>query len=668
MPRRSVWALAFCLLLAPAHAAERPNFLFILSDDHAAHALSCYGSVLNQTPNLDRIATSGMRFGNCFVVNSICTPSRAAILTGKYSHKNGVTVFNRFDGAQPHVAKYLREAGYQTAIIGKWHLFSDPTGFDHWNVLPGQGLYHDPVMIENGRTNKLKGYTSDLIGDFSLEWLKKRDAGKPFCLMMNPKAPHREWSPPAKYTNLFANTNLPLPATFNDDYAGRSRAASEATMRMRDLKKTDLKAPVPEGLTPQQEKEWRYQRYIKDYLRVVQSMDDNVGRVLDYLEASGLRSNTVVIYTSDQGFFLGDHGWFDKRFMYEESLRMPLLVSWPGRIKPGALDSNMVLNVDFAPTLLELAGVAVPGEMQGRSLAPLLRGERPKAWRTSMYYRYYHYPADHRVQPHFGVRTERHKLIHFNKIDEWELYDLANDPRELKNVYADAAYAGTVAKLKAELGRLRKELDDRDQFAEELGDGEKLKPVALELVYRAEAGKRLLGADIAGGRKGDALKFAGEKGAIVTGAAAWNPAGKPFTVGAWCKPESASGVLMALGGGSHGVSLFVEDGVPCAAIRTRGDLVTARGKERLALNEWNHIVAVLSSRGELRVLLNGKPVGTARSAGIVAKPSDGFALGADPGSHVGPYDNDLPWRGLIEDARLYWGELDKDALDDWAAK
>jgi len=667
MPRNWIPLLLLAIAL-PVHAADRPNFLFILSDDHAAHALSCYGSVLNRTPHLDRIAATGMRFGNCFAANSICTPSRASILTGKYSHKNGVTVFNRFDGSQPHVAKYLQAAGYQTAIIGKWHLFSDPTGFDHWNVLPGQGLYHDPVMIENGRTNKLKGYTSDLIGDFSLDWLKQRDTNRAFCLMMNPKAPHREWSPPARYTNLFAHTNLPLPATFNDDYAGRSQAAREATMRMSHLRRTDLKAPVPEGLSAQQEKEWRYQQYIKDYLRVVQAMDDSVGRVLDHLEATGLRSNTVVIYASDQGFFLGDHGWFDKRFMYEESLRMPLLVSWPGHIQPGALDSNIVLNVDFAPTLLELAGLPVPADMQGRSFAPLLRSQRPNDWRTSMYYRYYHYPADHQVQPHLGVRTERYKLIHFNKLDEWELYDLAKDPHEMKNVYADPAQTATVATLKTELARLRQELDDRDQFADQMGDGEQLKAVPLELVFRSEARERLVGAAVARGSKGQAFRLAGDKGVTVTGAAAWNPAGKPFTVGARIQPEGTNGVLVAMGGGSHGFSLYLEDGRPCMAVRTRGQLASIRSTNQLSLNEWHHVAAILSARGELRLLVNGQPAGTVKSGGIAAKPADGFNLGADHGSHVGAYDSDLPWRGLIEDARLYWGELDKDALDEWAAK
>src|SRR5688572_10514101 len=350
MKSPKAWIVLFVLVyfgggmpvrLVAAASSPKPNILFIMSDDHAAHALSAYGSKINQTPNLGRIAKNGMLFRNCFVNNSICTPSRAAILTGKYSYKNGVTVFNRFDGSQPHLAKYLQQAGYQTAMVGKWHLFSDPTGFDYWNVLPGQGLYVDPVMIENGRTNKLKGYVSDLIADISIEWLKKRDSSKPFCLMSQPKAPHREWTPSAKYTNLFADVDLPVPDTFNDDYKSRSRALPEATMRMEHLRKTDLKAPVPQDLSPEAEKKWRYQRYIKDYLRCVASMDENVGRLLDYLDSTGLITNTIVIYTSDQGFFLGDHGWFDKRFMYEESLRMPLLVSWPGHVKPRTTNTAM---------------------------------------------------------------------------------------------------------------------------------------------------------------------------------------------------------------------------------------------------------------------------------------------------------------------------------------
>ena len=690
MKSRNTWVLFLILLsvglvfsnACGATPAAKPNILFIMSDDHAAHALSAYGSRLNQTPNLDRIARNGMLFTRCFVNNSICTPSRAAILTGKYSHKNGVTVFNRFDGAQPHLAKYLQQAGYQTAMVGKWHLFSDPTGFEYWNVLPGQGLYNDPVMIEMGKTNKLKGYVSDLIADISIEWLKKRDPSKPFCLMSQPKAPHREWTPPAKYTNLFADIDLPLPATFDDDYRGRSRALPEATMRMEHLSQTDLKQLLPPGLSLVQKKQWRYQHYIKDYLRCVASMDENVGRILDYLEQSDLATNTIVIYTSDQGFFLGDHGWFDKRFMYEESLRMPLLISWPGHIKPRTTNDAMVMNVDFAPTLLEAAGVAMPKDMQGRSFLPALEGRKLRNWRTSMYYRYYHYPGDHQVQPHYGVRTERHKLIYFNKLDEWEFYDLEKDPRELKNVYAEHAYAGTVKKLKSELARLRKELDDRDQFAEELSNEAVFREVPLELVLRPDlsdvrdgvvtdaSGKgsegKLSGGEVVMGRKGKALRLDGQ-GSLAVGTKV-DPSGKPFTVGAWCRPESADGVLIAQGGESHGFALYLKDGLPQFAVRSRGALSVVTGKEKLAPGEWAHLTGALNARGEIHLRVNGKDVGMAKSGAIAAKPADGLSVGDDTGSKVGAYGAGTAWHGLLEDVRLYWGELDAEAIASWAAK
>lgn len=447
----------------------RPNIVFIMSDDHAAHALGSYGSKINQTPQLDRIARDGIRFLNCFAVNSICTPSRAAILTGKYSHLNGVPVFNRFDGSQQTVAKLLQAAGYHTGMIGKWHLFSDPTGFDYWNILPGQGEYHNPVMIEMGKRKRLSGYTTDLISDLSIEFLKNRPREKPFFLMSHHKAPHRNWEPAARHARLYEDQDIPEPATFHDDYATRSDAAAEATMRIdRDLTPSDLKVQPPVGLDAAGLKKWKYQRYIKDYLRCVAALDENVGRLLDYLDQNGLKENTLVIYTSDQGFFLGDHNWYDKRFMYEESLRMPFLARWPSKIKAGTVHPGMILNVDFAPTFLEAAGLPVPRDMQGKSLLALLRGEKPADWRTSMYYRYYHYPEHHRVQPHYGIRTETNKLIFFNKINQWELFDLKKDPRELKNVYANPDYQATVTSLKKELGRLREELQDRDQFAGEL--------------------------------------------------------------------------------------------------------------------------------------------------------------------------------------------------------
>jgi arylsulfatase A-like enzyme len=468
--RAALALLAGAALALPLSAAEaRPNVLYIMADDHAAHAISAYGSKVNKTPHIDRIAAGGMRFDNCFVTNSICTPSRAAILTGKYSHMNGVPVFNRFDGRQPTLAKYLQSAGYHTGMVGKWHLGSDPTGFDDWNILPGQGRYHDPVFLTKDGRKTHKGYCTDLITDLSIQFLDGRPKDRPFFLMCHHKAPHRPWQPDEKHRKQWESVRVPEPPTLDDDYATRSDAAREATMRIdRDLTPTDLKQKPPAGLSAKELKRWKYQRYMRDYLACVAAVDDNVGRLLDYLDKNGLADNTIVIYTSDQGFFLGDHDWFDKRFMYEESLRMPFLVRWPGKVKPGSVSDGMVLNVDFAPTLLDAAGQKVPADMQGRSFLPLLKGERPADWRTAMYYRYYHYPMHHKVQPHYGVRTERHKLIYFNKINQWELFDLRTDPHELKNVYADPAQADTVKRLKAEMYRLKKELKDEDQFEKEL--------------------------------------------------------------------------------------------------------------------------------------------------------------------------------------------------------
>jgi arylsulfatase A-like enzyme len=461
-------ASALLALALPARAADRPNILYIMADDHAAHAISAYQSHINKTPNLDRIAQQGMRFDRCFCVNSICTPSRACILTGKYSHKNGVPVFNRFDGSQPTAAKYLQAGGYYTGMIGKWHLGSDPTGFDRWTILPGQGVYHNPAFLEPSGRRVIHGYVTDIITDLAIDFLKHRPTDKPFFLMCHHKAPHRPWQPDDKHFTLYDDGDIPEPATLRDDYATRTDAAHETTMTIgKHLTLTDLKVAPPPGLTGDALLRWKYQRFIKDYLRCVASIDDNVGRLLDFLDRSGLRENTVVIYTSDQGFFLGDHGWFDKRFMYEQSIRMPFLVRWPGVTQPGSVQPAMALNVDFAPTFLEMAGLAVPADMQGHSLVPLLRGQRPATWRTSWYYRYYHDPGDHNTRAHYGVRTETHKLIYFWKKDQWECYDLLRDPDELHNIYNDPAAAGVVAALKTELYRLKKEVQDNDEFADQ---------------------------------------------------------------------------------------------------------------------------------------------------------------------------------------------------------
>jgi arylsulfatase A-like enzyme len=489
------------LALAPGQAADRPNILYIMSDDHAAHAIGAYGSRVNQTPNIDRLAREGMVLRNVFATNSICTPSRATILTGQYSHINGVTMFNRFDSSRTTVARLLQQGGYQTAMIGKWHLGSDPAGFDHWEILPGQGAYQNPILYTATGEHAYTGrYVTDLLTDLAIDFLKDRPRTKPFFLMLHHKAPHRPWEPDETHRAQFANRWIPEPETFWDSYATRSDALHENLQRVAaDLTNRDLKRPPPAGLagaaltawqlikpdtvtidrdgksvtlTGEALARWKYQRYMQDYLATVQSLDDNIGRLLDFLDRSGLARNTIVIYTSDQGFFLGDHGLFDKRFMYEESLRMPFVIRWPAVIRPGTHSDAIVLNTDFAETFLGAAGLSVPADMQGRSLVPLLRGRTPADWRTSMYYRYYHDPGDHNTRAHYGVRTRTHKLIYFWKKDQWELFDLVNDPLELHNLYGEPGHEQLTAELKTELLRLKQSVRDEDQLAgEQLPNG-----------------------------------------------------------------------------------------------------------------------------------------------------------------------------------------------------
>jgi arylsulfatase A-like enzyme len=474
---------------------KRPNIIFIMTDDHASHAMSCYGSKINKTPNLDRLANEGMRFTNSSCTNSICAPCRAVVLTGKHNHINGqVDNTVRFDGSQQTFPKLLQKCGYQTAMIGKWHLKSSPTGFDYWNILPGQGDYYNPVTIEMGKRKKHTGYVTDIITDHCLNWLKSRQKDKPFCLMYHHKAPHRIWEPGPKHLKMYDDVTMPEPDTLFDDYKTRSDAARQQEMSIEhDLNERDLKLTPPRDINEQQLKDWnaayepknkafreanltgkdlirwKYQRYIKDYLRCIASVDDNVGRLLDYLDESGLAKNTVVIYTSDQGFYLGDHGWFDKRFMYKESFKMPLLVRCPKAIKPGTVNNDLVQNLDFAPTFLDYAGVEIPADIQGRSIRPILEGNTPKDWRMSVYYHYYEYPSVHMVKRHYGVRTKRYKLMHFyHDIDAWELYDMKKDPDELNNVYSDPAYAKVVIEMKTELKRLRRQYGDSDELAQKL--------------------------------------------------------------------------------------------------------------------------------------------------------------------------------------------------------
>ncbi|CAK7227481.1 hypothetical protein SBRCBS47491_006582 [Sporothrix bragantina] len=488
--------------------SERPNFIFIMADDHASKSISCYGAGINKTPNLDRIATEGMLFNHCYVTNSICTPSRATILTGMHNHTNGVfTLDDKINKRLPNVAKSMRSGGYRTAMVGKWHLGEgedhEPTGFDYWSVLPGQGEYWDPEFIEAGGKSRVSGYATDIITDKCIDWMGQRDESKPFFLMCHHKAPHRSWECDKKHKNLYTEP-VRLPDTFTDDYKNRARAATVAKMRVaEDLTYFDLglaqpeggsrqvgskmmdvwwynerKVPAPEDVTVlrlidkddgtvftfntrEELVEFKFQRYMQRYLRTIQSIDDNVGRLLDYLAVEGLADNTVVVYTSDQGFFLGEHGWFDKRFMYEESFQMPFMIRYPKGIKAGTVCNDLISNVDFAPTFLDLAGLRVPTYMQGVSFRSLLEEKTPTDWQQVAFHRYWmHRDIIHEAYAHYGVRDQRYKLIYWYNEDfglqgtrpggqekEWELFDCEEDPLELFNCYNDPRYAGVLKKM-----------------------------------------------------------------------------------------------------------------------------------------------------------------------------------------------------------------------------
>ena len=488
---------------------KRPNILFIMTDDHTTQAMSCYGSKLVQTPNLDRIANEGIRMDNCYATNALSGPSRACILTSKLSHINGFTDnASKFNGDQQTFPKLLQANGYETAVIGKWHLISEPQGFNFYSILTGQeeqGDYFDPDFKENGKDITEKGYVTDIIGDKAIKYLSNRDKNKPFCLMFHQKAPHRNWMPAPRHLGIFNNTVFPEPATLFDEFKGRGRASKEQDMNLAETftNDWDLKLLTREEMLKdttnrlykvykrmpaevqkkwdevyaQRIKEyrtqnlkgkalisWKYQQYMRDYLATTLSVDENVGRVMKYLEETGELDNTIIVYTSDQGFFLGEHGWFDKRFMYEET-RMPLIIRYPKAIKAGSKSSALCMNIDFGPTFLDFAGVQIPEDMQGRSLKPVLEneGKTPADWRKYTYYHYYEYPAEHMVKRQYGIRTNDFKLIHFyNDIDEWEMYDMNKDPEEMNNIYGNPEYKETQDQMMQYLKSAQEEYKDTD--------------------------------------------------------------------------------------------------------------------------------------------------------------------------------------------------------------
>lgn len=488
-----------------AQAQQKPmNIVYIMSDDHSYQTISAYDHRFIETPNIDWISQNGVRFTNSFVANSLSGPSRACMLTGKHSHANGFTDNTKtFDSRQQTFPKLLQKVGYETAMIGKWHLTSNPTGFNYWDILIGQGDYYNPDFICNGKRIRRYGYVTNIVTDLALDWLEnKRDKSKPFCLLLHHKAPHRVWSPDTCDLDLYNNKVYPLPDNFYDDYKGRIAASKQEMSIIKnmdvvyDLKMADkeneihsnpnleamgrmnykrmspsqraqwdahydpiIKKFKADKLTGKALAEWKYQRYMHDYLRVIHSIDRNVGRVINYLKEHNMLDNTMIVYTSDQGFYMGEHGWFDKRFMYEESFRTPLLVYLPGGkhgdIKP------MVQNIDYAPTFLDLAGVKIPSDIQGISFLPLLQGKKVKNWRKSLYYHYYEYPAEHAVRRHYGVRTKRYSLIHFyGDIDAWELYDLKKDPEQMHNIYGQKGTEKLTKHLKAELLKLQEQYND----------------------------------------------------------------------------------------------------------------------------------------------------------------------------------------------------------------
>ncbi len=520
MLRKASLVLALALIVGgwstnPASAAERPNIVFIFTDDHAPHAIGAYAGPLkeiNPTPNIDQLARQGVLFQNSFCTNSICGPSRAVILTGKHSHVNGfMDNGDRFDGSQQTFPKLLQKAGYRTAMIGKWHLQSNPQGFDYWKILPGQGDYYNPEFITPDGRTRIEGYCTDIVTDLAIDWLKEqRESGKPFMLMCQHKAPHRTWMPALRHLTLYDDIDIPEPPTLFDRWEDNASPARYQEMEIdrhmhlgydlfvtpyetiyqqlgidepkatdtsgfRNMKRfTDAQrkswdaAFEPKNEAFRQAKlkgkelvRWKYQRYMKDYLGCIKGVDESVGRLMEYLQENGLEQNTIVIYSSDQGFYLGDHGWYDKRWMYEESLKMPLIVKWPGLTEPGSINTSLVQNLDYAETFLDIAGAEIPADMQGRSLTPLLKDKTtPADWRGAIYFHYHEYPSVHMVARHYGIRTQRYKLIRFYQFDEWEFYDLEMDPDELTNQFNNAEYAEAIGQLKKDLNGLRKQYKD----------------------------------------------------------------------------------------------------------------------------------------------------------------------------------------------------------------
>ncbi len=664
-------------------AGDRPNFLFINIDDLAWNAMGFTGRFpFLKTPNIDRIAREGVDFKNAFVTISLCSPSRACSLTGCYAHKHDVRT-NEGRDSHPGLPTYpqvLQEAGYATAHVGKWHMrpTAEPRpGFDYWLSFRGQGVYTDPTLNENGREFQAKGYMTDILSDYAVAWLKQaRD--KPFCLNLWHKAVHGPFTPPDRDRNAFLGETLPQPPNWDDDYADKPPWIRRSTKygARREPWQASEGMPVPERIPPYP---WNGRdRNRMNYLRSIQAIDEGLGRIFDLLEAQGQLDNTCIIFTSDNGFFLGEHRRGDKRLAYEESMRIPLLVRFPKRAKPGTAREEMVLNIDVAPTLIDLAGEPVPGEMQGRSLAPLLRGGTPR-WRKSFLYEYFEEAWLPGIPTMLAVRTPQWKYITYpdRPGEGEELYDLVHDPIEMHNLAQDPAHARTLGRMRAELKRLKREAGYDDPVPPRM----KIL-LTLALSYAMTDLKDGVLPDHSGhgwdarvrGKAPESaatgLRFTGEERiGLEPLPKAFDPKANPLSFGLWLSPETPNGVALSVGGQSHGFALYLDRGVPCFAIRSSGAPSVVRGNKPLTLGHRTHVACVLTGDPKLRLYVNGKLAGEASTPGFVnARPNEGLTLGGDPASAVGDYAEAFPWRGELGALELYWGEVDEKTIRGWVRK
>ncbi len=652
--------IAAAMCCSAVAADSRPNILWVFSDDHAYQAIGAYGGRLeaeNLTPNIDRIAGEGMVFERAYVANSICSPSRATLLTGKHSHNNGkLGNHDHFDHNQQQFQKILQTVGYQTAMIGKIHIEGALQGFDHWEVLPGQGRYENPELITKAGKTVYQGHSTDVITDRALRWFEEdRDPNKPFMLMVHYKAPHRNWLPAERFREAFKNRSFPEPETLFDDYSGRGTAAHkqdmtiEKTMRLKgDLKvglwadrSAEFKAANPEGADLVR---WKYQAYMRDYLACIAGVDENIGRLLEALKAANLDQNTVVMYSADQGFYLGEHGWFDKRFMYEESFRTPLVARWPGVIAPGARNRDLVQNIDFAETFIDLAGASIPADMDGRSLVPLMKGERPLDWRSSLYYHYYEYAKwSHAVRRHEGVTSDRYKLIHFYGQgvpggEEWELYDLKADPQEMCSVYDHPEMSGVVKQMKEELASLK----TRYRVPEDiLAFAPQKSPVPEKSVESPKAAV-LYAADPA--------RLVYEQNVDVKS--------RPLTItGRIQAGPQDHGVVLAQGGRNYGYALYLENGRPGFVVRQGGRLIKTEAAEPIPSGGATLKVELTGQSSVLFV--NGSRVADGEGAVFGRNPSEGLSIGYDfVKSHnpqfscVGEWNDENRFSGTVESVEI----------------